>query len=157
MASCPLCTVRAAKRYCPSKNFHICAQCCGEKREIEIDCPSSCPHLISGRSYEAEKRIPDPDLAAKTERFGGEFFYRYSAVLDEISKGVVNERLNSPWLVDSDVIEVYKALAATMRTLSSGIYYESLPDGVVRLSLFRRLKALFDELMQPAQNVERTA
>ena len=61
---------------------------------------------------------------------------------------VAEERPNSPWLVDNDVIEVYKALVATMKTLSSGIYYETLPDGAVRISLFRRLKALFDELMQ---------
>jgi hypothetical protein len=57
--------------------------------------------------------------------------------------------MGSPWLVDNDVIEVYKALGTTMRTLSSGIYYESLPEGTVRLALFRRLKSLFDTLMQP--------
>jgi len=62
---------------------------------------------------------------------------------------VVEERLASPWLVDQDAIEVYKALSATMRTLASGIYYESLPGGAVRLSLFRRLKELLDTLMQP--------
>jgi hypothetical protein len=52
-------------------------------------------------------------------------------------------------LVDSDVIRVFDALKTTMKTLSSGIYYESLPEGLVRQSLFRRLKELFDELMQP--------
>jgi hypothetical protein len=36
-----------------------------------------------------------------------------------------------------------------MKTLSSGIYYESLPEGLVRMSLFRRMKALLDEWMQP--------
>ena len=36
-----------------------------------------------------------------------------------------------------------------MKTLSSGIYYESLPEGPARLSLFRRLKTVFDQLMQP--------
>jgi hypothetical protein len=36
-----------------------------------------------------------------------------------------------------------------MKTLSSGIYYESLPDGPVRISLFRRLKELLDQIMQP--------
>jgi hypothetical protein len=51
--------------------------------------------------------------------------------------------------LDTDVIEVFKDLAKTMKTLSSGIYYESLPDGVVQVSLFRRLKQLFDGFMQP--------
>ena len=57
--------------------------------------------------------------------------------------------MSSPWLVDRDVIEVYKALATTMRTLSGGIYYESVPEGPVRLSLFRRIKDAFDALMSP--------
>jgi hypothetical protein len=122
---------------------------------VEIDCPASCPHLIAGRSYEAEKRIPDPELARKVEKYSNEFVYRYSQVLDAISRSVVEERLQSPWLVDNDVVEVYKSLSATMKTLSSGIYYESLPDGSVRISLFRRLKAQIDELMQPAPNADR--
>jgi hypothetical protein len=36
-----------------------------------------------------------------------------------------------------------------MRTLSSGIYYESLPEGPLRLPLFRRLKDGFEEFMKP--------
>ena len=63
---------------------------------------------------------------------------------------VAEERLTSPWLVDLDVAEVYRALTATMKTLSSGIYYESVPDGPVRASLFRRLKAILDGLMAPS-------
>lgn len=155
MARCPLCSDRPGKRYCPAKGSQICAVCCGTKREVEIDCPASCPHLIAGRSYEAEKRIPDPELARKVEKYSNEFVYRYSQVLDAISRSVVEERLQSPWLVDNDVVEVYKSLCATMKTLSSGIYYESLPDGSVRISLFRRLKAQIDELMQPAPNADR--
>lgn len=155
MARCPLCSDRAGKRYCPAKGVQICAVCCGTKREVEIDCPASCPHLIAGRSYEAEKRIPDPELAGKVEKYSSDFVYRYSQVLDAISRSVVEERLQSPWLVDNDVVEVYKSLAATMKTLSSGIYYESLPEGSVRISLFRRLKTQIDELMQPAPNADR--
>ena len=46
-----------------------------------------------------------------------------------LGRAVAEERLASPWLVDRDVEEVYRALSATMKTLSSGIYYESLPEG----------------------------
>src|SRR5262245_6213188 len=155
MARCPLCSDRPGKRYCPAKTDQICAVCCGSKREIEIDCPSSCPHLIAGRSYEAEKRIPDPELAQKVEKYSNDFVYRYAPILDAISRSVVEERLQSPWLVDNDVVEVYKSLSATMRTLSSGIYYETLPDGPVRISLFRRLKAQLDELMQPSADADK--
>ena len=155
MARCPLCSERPGKRYCPAKTDQICAVCCGTKREVEIDCPSSCPHLIAGRSYEAEKRIPDPELAQKVEKYSNDFVYRYAPILDEISRSVVEERLQSPWLVDNDVVEVYKSLSATMKTLSSGIYYQTLPDGPVRISLFRRLKAKLDELMQPSADADK--
>ena len=99
--------------------------------------------------------MPDPQLAAKIQKYDDNFIHRYSPVLDTISRAVVEERLNSPWLVDNDVIEVYKSLSATMKTLSSGIYYESLPDGPARISLFRRLKSLLDQLMQPAEDADR--
>jgi hypothetical protein len=155
MAKCPLCSERAGKRYCPAKGVQICAVCCGTKREVEIDCPSTCVYLKASREYEAEKRVPDPELAAKVRKFDSGFVEKYHPVLNLVSGAVVEERLVSPWLVDNDVIEVYKALSATMKTLSSGIYYESLPDGPVRLSLFRRLKELFDQLMQPDAKTDR--
>ena len=56
--------------------------------------------------------------------------------------------------MDNDLIEVLKALTATFRTLSSGIYYESLPDNPIRKSLFRRIKSLFDQLMQPSERID---
>jgi hypothetical protein len=151
MITCPLCSARAGKRFCPAKDAQICSVCCGIKREVEIDCPSFCPHLKASRSYENERenRIPDPELAAKVRRFDNSFVEHHHKIMDALCIAVAEERTTSSWLVDNDVIEVFRALGATMKTLSSGIYYESLPDGPVRLSLFRRLKALFDESMQP--------
>src|SRR3989442_14431773 len=144
MAMCPLCSARTGKRYCPAKETQICGVCCGTKREIEIDCPSSCAYLKASRSYESEKLIPDAEVAAKVHDFDEEFFERYRLVLDAATESVIEEHMDSKRLVDNDVIEVYRCLRATMKTLSSGIYYDSLPEGPVRLSLFRRLKALFD-------------
>src|SRR4030095_7431602 len=47
-------------------------------------------------------------------------------------------------------------LSATMKTLSSGIYYETLPEGPVRISLFRRLKEILDALMSPSDGAQRS-
>jgi hypothetical protein len=132
----------------------ICAVCCGTKREIEIDCPSNCAYLRSGRDYEAEKRIPDPELMAKADQFNDEFFLTFAPIIDAVLSAVVAERKESQWLVDNDLIEVLKALTATFKTLSSGIYYESLPDKPIRQALFRRIKSLFDQLMQPSERID---
>jgi hypothetical protein len=149
MAICPLCSERPAKRYCPAKETQICPVCCGTKREIEIDCPSSCAYLKASRSYEAEKPVIDPELSVKIRKYDDAFVHRFHHVLDMINRAVVEERMASSWLVDHDVVEVFKALAATMRTLSSGIYYESLPEGPMRVSLYRRIKEGIDQLMRP--------
>src|SRR5262249_41229704 len=89
------------------------------------------------------------EMLAKMRSYDDTFVQRFQHVLATVNGNVVEERMSSPWLVDNDVIEVYKALGSTMRTLSSGIYYESLPEATVLLSLFRRLKDVFDELMKP--------
>jgi hypothetical protein len=149
MARCPLCSERPAKRFCPAKETEICPACCGAKREVEIDCPGSCHHLMAGRAYEADSRTPDPQLASTVRNFDKAFIYRHSSVLNDACRKIVEERSVSPWLLDVDVIEVLKNLSATMKTLSSGIYYETQPAGTVGMSLFRRLKELFDGFMQP--------
>ncbi len=137
---CPLCSSRPAKRYCPSVAEQICPVCCGTKREIEIDCASSCAYLKASRSYEAEKRVPDPELAAKAYKYDQNFISRYHPLLDALTRSVAEERLNSPWLVDNDVIEVYKAVSATMKTLSRGDPNESLPESPGPVSFFPSIR-----------------
>ena len=114
-----------------------------------MDCPGTCPHLQAGRAYEAEKRTLDPDLLARVQPLGDDFILKFSPIMDALSIGVVEEYQTSQWLVDNDVIEVYKALGSTLKTLDSGIHYESLPEGSVRVSLYRRLKESVDQFMRP--------
>src|SRR5438876_4902447 len=112
MATCPLCSSRSGKRYCPAIAEQICAVCCGTKREVEIDCPSSCPYLKASRTYEAEKRTPHPELASKANRYDDNFISKYNPILDPMTLSVAQERGGSPWPVENDDIEVYTALTA---------------------------------------------
>jgi hypothetical protein len=104
---------------------------------------------MAGRVYESDRRTPDPQLEAAAQKFDRSFTYRHTPVLNAVCLAIYEERKAAPWLLDTDVIEVFKDLAKTMKTLSSGIYYESLPESVVQVSLFHRLKQLLDEFMQP--------
>ena len=104
---------------------------------------------MASRVYESDGRIPDPQLESAVQRFDKNFTYRHNSVLNAVCFALCEERASGPWLLDTDVIEVFKDLAKTMKTLSAGIYYESLPESVVRISLFHRLKKLFDDFMQP--------
>ena len=132
----------------------ICAVCCGTKREVEIDCPGSCVHLKAGRSYESERKNPNAEILSRAKAFNQSFFNEYGFLLELLSRSVAEERTTSPWLVDVDVLEVYKALSATMKTLSGGIYYETLPEGNARVSLFRKLKVFLDNLMSPSPDAQ---
>ena len=150
MARCPLCNERSAKRFCPAKQTPICAVCCGTKREVEIDCPGSCVYLKSGRSYESETKRVDPDIVARARSFRPNFLSEYGPVLEIFGRAIAQERQQSPWIVDQDVMEVCRALNATMKTLSSGIHYETLPEGPARIALFRALKTILDTVMSPS-------
>ena len=37
--SCAICEKRKEKRFCPAIHGRICPQCCGEQREVTLDCP----------------------------------------------------------------------------------------------------------------------
>jgi hypothetical protein len=47
--SCTICEERKEKRFCPAVHGRICPQCCGEQREVTLDCPSDCPYLLQSR------------------------------------------------------------------------------------------------------------
>ena len=52
--SCALCEERKEKRFCPAVHGKICPQCCGEQREVTLDCPSDCPYLLQSRQQSRE-------------------------------------------------------------------------------------------------------
>jgi hypothetical protein len=55
--------LRKEKRFCPAVHGRICAQCCGEEREVTIDCPSECAYLRQAREHEKPRSIADVDQA----------------------------------------------------------------------------------------------
>jgi len=56
MAKCVSCDSRKGKRSCPALGGLVCSQCCGSKREKEIDCPEDCFYLGKSKQYFAERQ-----------------------------------------------------------------------------------------------------
>ena len=50
--SCALCKLRKEKRFCPAVHDKICPVCCGQEREVSLDCPSECVYLQEARKHE---------------------------------------------------------------------------------------------------------
>ena len=128
--SCPICEKRPPKRFCPAKGEKICAVCCGEGREVTIDCPLDCSYLIAAHRYEAEHRKPmTPDDVPYRDVFVPvDFVYEHWPVVAGIAAAVLNLQRELRDFRDSDAISAISALAETYRTLGSGIYYERPPE-----------------------------
>ena len=148
--TCPLCRTRKAKRFCPAKQAHICPVCCGQKREVEIDCPADCVYLHSGREYERSRRARLGDREPLTARLWDRSFQaRNMELLTGLWTTIHESRSQFPDLVDGDVREVLERLARTYRTLEGGIYYDHVPDTLIQKALYGSLKSLLDKRRNP--------
>src|ERR1035441_6424798 len=49
---CSICQTRRSRRFCPGVRGEICSLCCGEEREVTVDCPLDCEFLREGRRHE---------------------------------------------------------------------------------------------------------
>ena len=146
-AICPICEKRRADRYCPAKGEKICAIDCGTEREVTIDCPGDCPHLVAAHRWEqehpkplAENEVPFPDVS-----FPAELIRTRQAMLSGIGYTVVNHAQGEGALTDLEVLAATHALAETYRTLVSGIYYEKPPDNLAAAGLYAALAKFIDE------------
>jgi hypothetical protein len=146
--SCAICEKRPPKRYCSAKGEKICAICCGREREVTIDCLSNCPHLIAARRYEAEHRKPlsgeehpYTDVAVRED-----FVYERWPVIFGIASAILNFQVRHRDLTDRAVCTAIEAMAETLRTLGTGIYYERPPDAPVARGLYAQLSEFLQEL-----------
>jgi hypothetical protein len=146
--SCAICEKRPPKRYCPAKGEKICAICCGREREVTMDCPSDCPHLIAARRYESEHRkpltadeYPYRDIVVRED-----FVYQRWAVITGVASAVLSFQIQHRDLTDSAVLSAIEALAETLRTLGTGIYYERPPDAPIARALYGQIAEFLQEL-----------
>ena len=56
---CKICQIRRARRNCPAVGGEICPLCCGQQREMTLDCPLDCEYLIEARKHETENAAPE--------------------------------------------------------------------------------------------------
>lgn len=142
MASCPICQKRKPKRFCPARAESICAQCCGTEREVTIDCPSDCPHLVASRQYETSRRAMDWSKVPFPEvRVDPSFVADHDSLLTSLMYSVCRFAQENRPTVDSDVLRSLQSLAESYRTLSSGLYYEKPPDLRLQRELYDAVKA----------------
>ena len=139
--SCPICEKRRPERYCPAKGEKICAVCCGREREVTIDCPSDCSYLIAAHRYEREHRKPlSPEqFPYRGIEFSVDFVYERWPVVAGIAAAILGFQSQNKDLNDAAIFAALEALAETLRTLETGIYYERPPDSPLPRALYAQL------------------
>jgi hypothetical protein len=150
---CILCNQRKGKRSCPAKGALICAQCCGEKRILEIECPETCEYLKVGRSHEAHtqrmRHLYTADPAKMDKR--RKVFSQFEDFIARMELFLADERRSSRDLADKDVAEAMDLILEAMRTEEKGIIYERVSSDLRVDSLRRRLKEVVEARLNPQE------
>jgi hypothetical protein len=125
--SCAICEIRKEKRFCPAVHGRICPQCCGEQREVTLDCPSDCPYLQQAREHEKPRPADQFDRASLflQVEISEQFTYEREHLLMGLSYALTKAAQADHTLNDRDLIAAVSALATSYeRLVNSGLHYE---------------------------------
>lgn len=125
--SCVICEIRKEKRFCPAVHGRICSQCCGEQREVTLDCPLDCVYLQQAREHEkprAADQIDPASLFLQIE-IPDQFMYEKEHLLMGLTYALAKSARSDRSLHDQDLISSLATLAkAYERRVNSGLHYE---------------------------------
>ncbi len=125
--SCAICEIRKEKRFCPAVHGRICPQCCGEQREVTLDCPSDCPYLQQAREHEKPRSADDFDAASLFLRVevSEQFTYEREHLLMGLSYALAKAAHADRSLNDRDLNAALSAMCTSYeRLVNSGLHYE---------------------------------
>jgi hypothetical protein len=143
---CKICETRKPRRYCPGVGGDICSICCGNEREVTVNCPLNCEYLMEARLHERLPAVNPEQVPNQDIRVSEEFLREHEPLLIFLGAKLLKASLDTASAVDSDVREALESLIRTYRTLQSGLYYESLPPNLVAAAIHQKLQDAIQEL-----------
>ena len=105
----------------------ICPQCCGEQREVTLDCPSDCPYLLQAREHEKPRPADQLDAAGLFLHItvSDQFMYEKEHLLMGLTYALAKAARSDRSLHDQDLIQTLSVLARSYeRRVNSGLHYE---------------------------------
>ncbi len=146
---CILCNKRKVKRHCPALGYGICPLCCGEKRGVEINCPSTCEYFVEGQKHHQQKitrkRIREEGVAAYVKR--AELYEKDPVIFDILEKEISKIYRSDRAIKDKDLATALEQVKKTLEAEISGIYYEYMGENVYANRITRHLLDLLKEYM----------
>ena len=146
--TCPICSIRKEKRFCPAVHGKICAQCCGEQREVTLDCPSDCPYLQQAREHEKPAAAGDLDREAlfRQVEITQQFLYDREHLVLGLSFALAKSARANRDLRDRDLIASLTSLAKSYETLvKSSLIYEQPTANVAHQAIAAEIEAMVKE------------
>lgn len=125
--SCVICEIRKEKRFCPAVHGRICPQCCGEQREVTLDCPLDCTYLQQAREHEKPRAADqiDPKALFLPIEVSDQFMYEKEHLLMGLTFALAKAARADRSLHDQDLIAALSMLGTSYeRRLNSGLVYD---------------------------------
>jgi hypothetical protein len=152
--SCAICEKRKEKRFCLALHSKICPQCCGEQREVTLDCPAECIYLQQARAHEkppSERDIPVSDLFMRVQ-VTEQFVYDNDPLLVGLSFALARRARSDRAINDRDLIAALTALAKSYETrLNSGLLYEAPTPSLGQRPIVDEMEKMLTEYRQLEQ------
>ena len=152
--ACAICDIRKEKRFCPAVHGRICPQCCGEQREVTLDCPSDCPYLQQAREHEKPRSMEELDrdaLFPKVE-IPEQFLYDHEHLILGLSFALARSARANRSLADRDLIAALSSVAKSYETLvNSSLIYEQPTANVAHQAIASEVANMVKEYREAEQ------
>jgi hypothetical protein len=152
--TCVICEIRKEKRFCPAVHGRICPQCCGEQREVTLDCPSDCPYLVQAREHEKPRPadLIDPAGLFLQVEVPDQFMYEKEHLLMGLTYALAKAARTDRSLNDQDLIAAIAMLAKSYeRRVNSGLHYEPPLTGESRRKAALEIENMVKEYREAEQ------
>jgi len=152
--SCAICEKRKEKRFCPAVHGRICPQCCGEQREVTLDCPADCVYLQQAREHEKPRPLQDLDQSALFPQIeiGDQFLYEHEHLMVGLSFALAKSVRRDRTITDNNLIAALTTMAKSYETLvNSGLHYETPTTSISQQAISEELQKMVKEYRETEQ------
>ena len=152
--SCTICETRKEKRFCPAVHGRICPQCCGQQREVTLDCPSDCPYLQQAREHEKPRPAEQIDRASLflQVEISEQFTYEREHLLMGLSYALVKAAGADRNLNDGDLISALTAMCTSYeRLVNSGLHYQQPVAGRAQHAVAAQVEEMIKQYREAEQ------
>jgi hypothetical protein len=132
----------------------ICAQCCGEQREVTLDCPSDCSYLQQAREHEKPRDVTELDRAALFPEIeiSEQFLYEREHLLLGLSFALAKSARANRALTDRDLVAALTSLAKSYETLvNSSLIYEQRTANLGHQAITAEIEQMVKEFREAEQ------